>query len=150
MVLAHPAPIACVLAEGKIGFVGPPKPAVSRLRAGDTAFLYATEGTLGPEGMLLAELLAAGETDKVGTRDVEFEIDLTVVALAERGTGVPIASLVPQLRLFAPYQQPNSWRKVLYRPFVALDAEDENLVRRALEPIVGPPSSERIASYATD
>jgi hypothetical protein len=151
MVLDGPVAIACVLADGKMEFAGWRKREVSRLRAGDTGFLYATEGTLGPEGMLFAELLANGETYKVGTRDVERrEIDLTVVALAERGTGVPIASLVPQLRLFAPYKQPSSWRAVLYQPFVALDAEDENVVRRALEPVVGPPSSERIASYATE
>jgi hypothetical protein len=80
--------------------------------------------------MLFAELLAFGETHKVDTREVELEIDLTMVALAERGTGVPIASLVPQLRLFAPYQQPNSWHPVLYQPFVALYAEDENVIRR--------------------
>jgi len=72
------------------------------------------------------------------------------VALAEPGTGVPIASLVPELGVWAPYKQSSSWRPVLYRPFVALDAEDENVVRRALEPGVGSPSSERIASYATE
>ena len=60
--------------------------------------------------------------------------------------GVPLASLVPELCVFAPYKQPSSWRKVLYRPFVELYAEDENVVRRALEPVMGPPSSVRMAS----
>jgi hypothetical protein len=147
---ADPVAIAWVLADGKMGFVGSRKLAVGRLRVGDTALLYATEGTLSPEGMVSAEVRASGETDKVGTRGVELEIDLTVLGLAEHGTGVPIASLVPELRLFAPYRQPSSWRAVLYRPFGALYAEDENVVRRALEPVVGAAGSERIASYATD
>jgi hypothetical protein len=42
MVLDGPVTIASILADGNMGFVGSPKRQVRWLRAGDTAFLYAT------------------------------------------------------------------------------------------------------------
>jgi hypothetical protein len=155
IVLSDRAAVGWVVSSGKMGFVASRKREVSRLREGDTAFLYATKGTLGSEGMLFAEVRATSsvrvvpEPYKVASRDVELETDLSVVGLAELGTGLPIVSLVSELKLFAPYKQPSSWRGLLQRPLVSLYGDDEDIVRRALAPLLREPTADAVGSYAT-
>ncbi len=155
IVLADREAIRWVLAEGKMGFAASRRREVGRLREGDGVLLYSTKGTLAAEGIVFAEAIAASavrpvpEPYKVGKRDVELECDLSIEGLAERGSGVPIADLVPHLRLFAGYGQPSSWRALLQRPLVTLYDNDAEIVREVLGPLLHTSSPELIASYAS-
>ena len=137
------------------GFAASRRREVGRLGAGDGLFLYSTKGTLASEGILFAEARAAGsvrpvhEPYKVSKREIELECDLSIEGLADRGSGVAIADLVPRLRLFAGYGQPSSWRALLQRPLVKLYDTDPEIVRGDLGPHLHTPSRELIASYAS-
>jgi hypothetical protein len=155
IVLAGREAVHWVLAEGKMGFVASRRREVGRLTQGDGVFLYATKGTLGAEGILFASGHATSGVApvdvpyKIAKRDVDLECDLVMDGVAEPGAGVAIAELVPQLRLFAGYGQPSSWRALLQRPLVSLhDPTDPEIINGVLEPLLRPPTPEVIEGYA--
>lgn len=143
-----------VLTERKMGFAASRRREVGRLREGDGIFFYATKGTVATDGVLFASGHAASgltfipEPYKVAKREIELECQLTIEGVAERGEGVPIAELVPKLRLFAGYGQPSSWRALLQRPLVTLYDDDPEIITAALQPVLKPPTAARLAKYS--
>jgi hypothetical protein len=139
--------LAWVLAEGRTAFPATRARAVQRLKAGDKLFIYTTRGCFHSptrhrgrvigEATVLGPVLPLKQPVRFVDRIFPLGCDLRIDSLAPLGLGVDLASLVPQMDVFAVKE---SWPVYLRRTTVPLGNDDAQLLRSKLNQVATTPS----------
>lgn len=146
LVIGDREPLAWILTEEAMAFPAHRLREVSGIERGDRFFLYTTRGCFhnptNGRGRIIGEAEVMSTVSSLH-QPVTFDgstfplgCKIRLIALALRGEGIEMGSVVEKLHLFP---SPHAWGCRLRRVIVPLDKHDAGMVRRRLSRVVRPP-----------